>query len=237
MPIDDALLQRYMETFVGFGSYEADFWFVGMEQGGGRDLEEMQRRLVAWKRQECEEVVDFSKYHDDIDESRWMGANARIQPTLGKMIRIALAARGQAVTPAAVREYQTKRFARTGGETLIAELFPLPSRSIGHWIYSELQSLPHLKTRESYRMALRDRRMSLLRERIDRYRPHAVILFGWSYCDEWRSLLRTDMAELNEPAPGILRGQRGDTTCIVCRHPTSFGAKNAYFEAIGQLLA
>jgi hypothetical protein len=38
--IHEKLLANYMDTFVGFGSYDADFWLVGMEQGGGRDLED-----------------------------------------------------------------------------------------------------------------------------------------------------------------------------------------------------
>lgn len=32
--IDKDLLAAYMERFVGFGSYDADLWFAGMEPGG-----------------------------------------------------------------------------------------------------------------------------------------------------------------------------------------------------------
>jgi len=44
MKIDEDLLVKNMESFVGFGSYEADFWFVGTEQRWRPGLEELGRR-------------------------------------------------------------------------------------------------------------------------------------------------------------------------------------------------
>jgi hypothetical protein len=111
---------------------------------------------------------------------------------------------------------------------------PLPSRSVGHWIYGELTNLPELRTRETYIEALSPARRSLLRTAIDRYKPRAVILTGWSYMPAWAELIESPLEVRDDP--GVAVGRRGDTTCVVARHPTSFGAKNRYFEAIGTLL-
>ena len=32
---DDLLLENFIPSFFGYGSYEADTWFVGMKEGGG----------------------------------------------------------------------------------------------------------------------------------------------------------------------------------------------------------
>ena len=33
--LDDKLLESYMKTFFGYGNLHADYWFIGMEEGGG----------------------------------------------------------------------------------------------------------------------------------------------------------------------------------------------------------
>ncbi len=32
--LDDTLVTSFMSGFYGYGSYSADYWFVGMEEGG-----------------------------------------------------------------------------------------------------------------------------------------------------------------------------------------------------------
>ena len=125
--VDEHVLANYMNTFVGFGSYSADFWFVGMEQDGGHDVAELERRLNAWQSMRCEEVVDLPTYLAAIGEERWSGARAAIQPTLGKMIRIVLSARGVTPSAAAIRSHQVERLGRSGDETLLTELSPWPA--------------------------------------------------------------------------------------------------------------
>ncbi len=37
---NDQLLQNFMQRFYGYGTYAGDYWFVGMEEGGGNLLVE-----------------------------------------------------------------------------------------------------------------------------------------------------------------------------------------------------
>lgn len=234
--IDPALLAAYMERFVGFGSYDAPFWFVGMEQGGGQNVAELAKRLKAWEALGKRDLLDLAEYCAEIKEKRWHGPEARIQPTLGKMIRVVLAARGLEASADSVKEYQRTEFGRVGKDTLIAELLPLPSRSVGDWIYGEIADLPYLRTREAYRRELRPKRIELLGELIDQYEPRVVVMLGWTYRDEWNSLARVPLEERDSPQPGIRFAQRGKTQFVVCRHPTAFGVTNAYFAEIGRML-
>ena len=164
-------------------------------------------------------------------ESRWSGAKARIQPTLGKMIRIALAANGHEATPAAVREYQTKQFARTGGESVDCRTVPSPqpldtfigfTPSCGRCL--------DLATRDSYRWRSGTSACHCSGSASTGIDPSAVILFGGLIATSGAAFL-DGMDRVERTSSRNTSRQRGDTMCIVCRHPTSFGAKNAYFRS------
>ncbi len=45
---DDELLSDFINGFWGYGSNNAQFWFVGMEEGGGNTFEELQIRFTEW---------------------------------------------------------------------------------------------------------------------------------------------------------------------------------------------
>lgn len=35
-----------MHHFYGYGNYQADYWFVGMEEGGGDTFDKVSKRLA-----------------------------------------------------------------------------------------------------------------------------------------------------------------------------------------------
>src|SRR5688572_25430520 len=80
-----------MRRFVGFGTPDARTWFIGLEQGGGESLEELERRLDAWSQLGAATFADLAEYCRRIGENRWHGERARIQPTLGSLVRMMLA--------------------------------------------------------------------------------------------------------------------------------------------------
>ena len=61
-----------------------------------------------------------------------------------------LASQGAAPTPEAVGVYQAHKLGRLEGQTVVAELMPLPSRNACEWIYSAVAGVPGLLTREAY---------------------------------------------------------------------------------------
>jgi hypothetical protein len=46
--IDDILLEEFINNFYGYGNYHGKYWFIGMEEGGGNSIEEINRRLASW---------------------------------------------------------------------------------------------------------------------------------------------------------------------------------------------
>jgi hypothetical protein len=99
-----------MERFVGFGEPAAGIWFIGLEQGGGENLAELERRLGAWRESGGGAFADLREYCERLGEHRWHGPSPRVQPTLGKLVRLTLAAEGLSPDTEAVRLYQAQKF-------------------------------------------------------------------------------------------------------------------------------
>ena len=190
------VLVDYMTRFVGFGSPRASVWFIGLEQGGGESLGELQRRLVAWTDSGAAAFADFPDYCARLGDSRWHGPTARVQPTLRKLIRLFLAFSGTPITTQIVREYQAGAFATRGGETVIAELMPLPSRNM---------SVPALATREAYIERYRPLRTGLLQSAIAAAAPRVVVFVGFTALDQDR---RSRPAPIDETPTTASRARR-----------------------------
>ena len=47
---NDSLLADYMGGFWGYGNLSGDYWFVGMEEGGGDSFEEVNQRISQWNK-------------------------------------------------------------------------------------------------------------------------------------------------------------------------------------------
>lgn len=56
---DDELLLAYMDGFYGYGNYQAPYWFVGMEEGGGDSSADVSSRLKIWNERGRQELEDL----------------------------------------------------------------------------------------------------------------------------------------------------------------------------------
>jgi len=45
--LDGDLLRSYISDFFGYGNFAGQLWFIGAEEGGGANAEEIARRLRA----------------------------------------------------------------------------------------------------------------------------------------------------------------------------------------------
>lgn len=167
-------------------------------------------------------------------ERRWHGESPRIQPTLGKLIRVALSFQGVQSSHEAIRGHQAARFGCADGGSVIAELMPLPSRSTTEWIYRDIGDVAALCNRETYVAEFQAKRVALLRSALRSAAPRAVVFIGLSALAAWAEVAGVSFTE--GPA-GARWASVGQTRYVVVQHPTAFGAKNEYFEAVGRALA
>ncbi len=54
-------LEEFMMHFAGYGNLAAPIWFIGMEEGGGADVAELQRRVDAWRTRGSRTLEDLAE--------------------------------------------------------------------------------------------------------------------------------------------------------------------------------
>lgn len=248
--LDSGLLEKFIPEFFGYGNLAGHIWFIGMEEGGGTNLQEVRDRLNIWEKRGRRRVEDANGYHVSIGMGRLFGPNAEEQRTWAKLIRVILAYQNAIadiagpITQDQVRRYQASQFGDPHAPYAFLELFPLPSPGIGVWNYGAGQAIAreswtnigYLQTRVAYRRHVAPVRIQSLRALIDAHRPNAVICYGKSYRRYWNRL-----AGFNWPAGGEL--YKGpdfpDTRFMLLPHPTPQFRQipNAVFEQAGTTIA
>ena len=232
--MDDQLLNEFVQNFYGYGNYGGQFWFIGMEEGGGNSFSEINTRLSAWANRGKKELEDVEEYHNDIGVTKWFNDKPKLQPTWNKLIRVLLSSSGKLPTTEQVREYQKTLLGKQLGDTCLLELLPLPSPSIGQWLYAQCSQLPYLKDRETYKQECITSRIAHLKDRINQYKPKAVIFYGLSYQEYWKQIAGVDFYQ----SPEKIHAVRNESTLFVmAKHPAAQGVTSEYFHQVGQLIA
>jgi hypothetical protein len=232
--LDDRLLTEFFQTFYGYGNYSGQFWFIGMEEGGGNSFSEINTRLTAWANRGKNELEDLAEYHNDIGVRDWFNNKPKLQPTWNKLIRILLSSSGELPTTEQVREYQKTLLGRLIGDTCLLELLPLPSPSIGKWLYAQYSQLPYLKDREIYKQECIASRITHLQDRINQYQPKVVIFYSLSYQDYWKKIAGVDFHQNSDK---IHTDRSESTLFVMTKHPAAQGVTSDYFHQVGQLIA
>jgi hypothetical protein len=69
--LSEDLLSDYMDSFLGYGNIQGPYWFVGMEEGGGKTCAEIAQRITQWENRGKQPLEDLFEYHLGINEPRW----------------------------------------------------------------------------------------------------------------------------------------------------------------------
>jgi hypothetical protein len=117
----DDRLESYADTFYGYGTYSAKYWFIGIEEGGGGSIPEIERRVSCWLNRGGHELEDLVEYHSAIGVTRWFDPVPKLQPTWRQLIRVLLAAKS-GDDREAIRRYQASKLGRWTGQTCLIEL-------------------------------------------------------------------------------------------------------------------
>ena len=234
---DDTLLSDYMDSFLGYGATNADYWFVGMEEGGGNSFEEVNRRLTQWDERGRNALEDIYDYHLDIGVSKWFQKKAPLQPTWNRLIRVLLAAKGVAPERELVRSYQIEQLGRSNGEVCLLEFLPLPSPTTNHWLYDKHSDIPVLASRKLYVQQIGMDRVKTIAQRMLEYQPKFVMFYGIGYLDWWQKVANTVLNPTLVHDKTAYFGKSGDTAIAVSQHPVAQGVSLEYFHEIGRTLS
>ncbi len=231
--LDLDLVQKYCARFLGYGTFHAHVWFVGIEEGGGTDCNSVAGRLRGWRDLGCPEVADVRRMHQTFGVTKfWSGERgeprAEIQRTWARLIRIhQYIYTREWLNTCEVRNYQDRHFGCTADSrerreaTCILELFPLPKPNENAFPYSKwISPCPAwAQSLDEYREHWTCRRTKLLHGLISQHSPRIVIGYG---CRVRHALqpLCGPAANCLPPLPaGAVAGRIGQTHVLLMPFP------------------
>ena len=234
--LDDDVLDGYARTVYGYGTYDAPYWLVGIEEGSSGTPGEIARRLARWQDHGRTELDDVAEYHKAIGEHRWFGATVTYQQTWGPLIRLLLNAQGQPDDVMRILRYQGRELGRSSSQTCLLELLPLPVKKTDAWPYGGWSRLSQLATRRRYEAHYTPARVARIRERVREHAPKTVIFYGGGarYQESWRSIADVEFRPVDHPV-GAWVGANQRTVFAMVMHPTApmRGKDNAYYQRVG----
>jgi hypothetical protein len=231
-------LEAYMASFAGYGGLRAPLWFVGMEEGGGRDVEELTRRVETWDARGRQRLEDLADYHRAIGMSHHFEAPFPLQRTWGPLARVLQAALGASTDHPALRRVQTTQLGAHGGGAALLELLPLPAPDTESWPYAALATnLPALRDRAAYRTTYEPARLAMLRGLIREGGPRAVVCYGLGYRDAWTALAGAPLRPVTIAERRCYVGEGAGPMFLAVPHPVAHGGTNRFWEAVGSVVA
>ncbi len=195
--ITQKLIQKRINNWWGYGSFEAPVWFVGIEEGLADTTEpELEDRLQSTKTDEKKltDIRGEEMRNIPTHMKFFLGENPPLQSLWKYYIRLYLYLKNSVVPKEnKVREYQKNRFANPSlKETSCLDLMPLPSRGANAscWVYSKY-NINNLESRSKYIQAYRPVRIAKLKNLINNYQPKLVVFGSASkeYLKLWEDVI------------------------------------------------
>lgn len=196
MLIEEEVILHWINHFYGYGSWDARFWFVSLDESGGELPEEVADKINFFHRQhpaststlcDIREAYRHVSVHFEgpratlfANRLEYRFGDHAVQNNVWKNL-ISLSCGYQNVTIPDLLAYQKQHFASPlkKREALI-RLYPLPSSNNHAWYYSWLQlpNISFLKSRARYEQHHYHSRMEAILSRIQSHRPEVVLMYG-----------------------------------------------------------
>lgn len=195
MLIEEKKLIRWVDHFYGYGSWQARFWFVGYEEGGGDGPEEVAEKFNYFNKTHTTNQATLCNIRELYRHvtARIEGTKADLFTTLydyrfGKnalqnnvwknLISFEHGYRGKNLPD--LLSYQKNQFASTTGNEAWIKLYPLPSTHNHAWYYSwlDLPNVNFLKSRTLYEQYVYANRINTILNHIQTHNPEVVMMHG-----------------------------------------------------------
>jgi len=212
----NAEVERMAHDFFGYGRWDAPYWFIGPEQGGGENesraaiFDELQQDKAA-----PDGLCDCRDFHGGIQELRWHFIEpVDLQFTWRKLMLLLMTYLSRPTDIESMREYQRCRWGRQCGETCVIDLSGLSFGS-----FRESSSF-RKEVSDGVAADLRElvtKRANFVCAKIREVRPSLIVFYGYSYQRYWTKIAGDDLPERNEAkktAGGVV---------VYAQHPAAYG--------------
>jgi hypothetical protein len=213
-------LEAMAKRFFGYGRWKAPYWFIGLEEGKGREEPTSNAlRLEAWRGFGMPELCDCRYFHPAIKQFDWHRGDPkpRLQPTWRPLMLLLKTFLQEDSGKDALREYQRERWGNTNeGETCVIELSGQAARNLKE---------------PSDRERFRDHRIEVIKQKLQECCPAPVfvVMYGLGAKEHFRkiagqSLVCDDVVNI------------GSTLFALAPQPAAFGRKNEDWIRLGKKL-
>jgi len=216
IPIE--VIRHRLNSFWGYGSFEAPVWFIGMEEGlsGSTDQKQIDIRFQATHGKVLANIRQDMKLVNG--HMKWFTLPYPIQGTIRYPIALYLyLANSRRPDKDEIRYFQGLRFADISlKETAALELMPMPSNSTdpSAWLYRDyaIQGL-RLRTRAEYQDFYKPLRVRELRNLVDKYHPQIVIFYSVTLLRDWQAVAGIGFDEITRQM--YFGKRKGTSFCVI----------------------
>jgi hypothetical protein len=196
MLIEEKSLKHWIENFYGYGSWQARFWFIGYEEGGGEVPEEVADKLNYFYRVHQlpdRALCDIRDLYKHV-AIRWDGPKANsynnlyeyrfetnaIQHGVWKNLIAFVHGYANESLPDLLPYQRHSFLSPAAGQEALIQLFPLPSPHNHAWYYSwlDIPQLTFLRNRTLYQEHVYHDRINTILTNISTYKPTVVLMYG-----------------------------------------------------------
>ena len=230
-------MQKYISTKLGYGNPKGDFWFIGPEEGGSATS--LHERMNVWNELGSDEHFhDLKKFHLIFKNGteQFFEGKIKLQKTWNGLIEILFGIQGKENSLETKKEYQSTQLGATGGETLLAELFPFASKSLNDSEWMELFG----ESKKDYWDKYANQRIELIAEQIEIYKPKLVVFYSVAFSNYWEQIINQvggNKILQNSSDTNVSVFKSTDTTFVIIPHPVAFSMNGDAKRKIGQSLA
>ena len=158
------------QSWLGYGNWDAPYWFVGMEPGGTDD----DASYETWAQLGGTELIDCREHHLASNCTKWhCGDRPPTQSTWRQLIQLVLSNEGKPYNIDAVRAYQRWKWGALKGDIASVWVSALHARNLATEVSRGLH---------------REQRVATIRERLAKYRPKFVVFYGTTYVAIYESI-------------------------------------------------
>lgn len=245
-----ALLRDYSDTFRSIGDLDNKVWFLGLEEGGGRSLNKAASKITSWEESGRPQVSYLSgpgaQNEANNEYLPKTGDQAKLHKIWSNQLRLLLGIQGAPLSNDAVRNLQVGQHGTAGGPTCLLDLYPLPCKNAGSWVYDQVAfddavAANDFATRQSYYSTYLPRRIEKLTSLIDTHKPDALVCMTWAERESLIPMLDShEVLDLALPkcTGNAIIGTRGSTVVVICTDPaTRFrGSISHFYYEIGNAI-
>jgi hypothetical protein len=204
MLIEEQKLLYWIENFYGYGSWQARFWFIGHEEGGGEVPEEVADKLNYFQKTYADangSLCDIRDLYKHV-AFRWEGPKAEsfttmyeyrfgknaVQHGVWKNLIAFVHGYNNKDLPDLLA-FQRKEFLSPSHQSALIQLYPLPGPHNHGWYYSwlDMPRLPYLKSRARYQEHVYQRRIDTILSNIAANKPEVVLMYGMDNINSLKS--------------------------------------------------